>query len=69
MVSSLFGNSNRKRSVEVVCSFQLVQTKQNVAYHLQIFWFPLGSRLTLHIFGKSVTIKLLTPQLDFSVKW
>ena len=36
---------------EVVRSFRLVRTKWNVAYHLQISWFVLGSRLTLHEFA------------------
>ena len=35
---------------EVVCSFRLVRTKRNVAYHLPISRFLLGSRLILHKF-------------------
>ena len=52
-----FGNSGLKVNVkvtwnwgvrfEVVRSFCLVWTKQNVANHLPIFWLLLGSRLTL----------------------
>ena len=36
---------------EVVRSFRLVQTKRNVAYHLSISRFLLGSRLALHKFA------------------
>ena len=53
-VRATFGQiptENGRVRFEVVLSFELVRTKRNVAYHLPISRFLLGSRLTLHKFA------------------